>query len=310
MSMPIIPPFAVKASYQNSQYATGTYTQGGSQVFSHLVTPPSAGVAAETAADDAAEALGFTAYSSRSEVQVITIEGAPTGGTFTLTWGDDTTDPLAYNATALQVQTALRALQYVPLAYGGTTEVQTVTITGTPTGGTFTLTYSGQTTSALNWNATANQVQTALRALSNIPDTDLTVTGGPGPGTAFQVAFTGTLANTDVAQMTATPSLTGGTTPSVTVTTGTAGVAASQNVTVTGSNGGPYSVNFTGKLANLNVAEIVANGEDLTGDGDEDVTVETTTGGRGAFVNGAIQLAHQQGDTMRDFYDSASGNHF
>ena len=59
MSMPIIPPFAIAASYQNSQYATGTYTQGGSQVFSHLVTPPSAGVSAETAADNRAHAQGI-----------------------------------------------------------------------------------------------------------------------------------------------------------------------------------------------------------------------------------------------------------
>jgi hypothetical protein len=36
----------------------------------------------------------------------------------------------------------------------GTNEIQQVAITGGPTGGTFTLTYSGQTTGAIAYNAT------------------------------------------------------------------------------------------------------------------------------------------------------------
>lgn len=112
--------------------------------------------------------------------------------------------------------------KYGPYA-GQTNEVQTVTITGTPTGGTFTLTYSGQTTAPIAFNATAAQVQAALAALSNIGDGDVAVTGGPGPGTAFVVTFKGVLAGTDVAQMTASGSFTGGSSPAVAVSTTTAG---------------------------------------------------------------------------------------
>src|SRR5260370_13519041 len=61
-------------------------------------------------------------------------------------------------------------------------ELQTVTITGGPTGGTFTLTFGGNTTSALNWNCTAAQMQTALQALASIGANNALVTGGPGPG--------------------------------------------------------------------------------------------------------------------------------
>lgn len=108
--------------------------------------------------------------------------------------------------------------------YAGTSdEVQTVTITGAPTGGTFTLTFSGQTTAAIAFNATAAAVQTALEALSNIAVGEVVVTGGPGPATAWTVTFAGTLANTNVTAMTATSSLTGGTTPAVTVATTTEG---------------------------------------------------------------------------------------
>jgi hypothetical protein len=102
-------------------------------------------------------------------------------------------------------------------------EVQTVTITGAPTGGTFTLTFSGQTTSAIAYNATATAVATALNALSNVGTGTVTVTGGPGPATPYVVTFGGQYAGTDVAAMTATGSFTGGTTPAIAVTTSTPG---------------------------------------------------------------------------------------
>lgn len=110
----------------------------------------------------------------------------------------------------------------------GTNEVQTITITGTPTGGTFTLTYAAQTTGAIPYNATALQVQSALEALSNIGAGDVACSGGPLPGTGIAVTFQETLGGTNVAAMTATPSLTGGTTPAVVVTETTAGVAGTK----------------------------------------------------------------------------------
>lgn len=55
----LTPPLAVRLAYQNSQMATGHYTQAGSQVFSHLVSPPASGVAAEEASDEAAQAVGY-----------------------------------------------------------------------------------------------------------------------------------------------------------------------------------------------------------------------------------------------------------
>ncbi|THA29190.1 hypothetical protein E6R18_25090 [Streptomyces sp. A1277] len=115
---------------------------------------------------------------------------------------------------------------YAPYS-GPTSEVQTVTVTGTPTGGTYTLTWSGQTTAAIPYNATAAQVKTALENLSNIDAGDLTVTGGPHPGTAMAVTFGGQFMGDDVAAMTASATnLTGGTSPAVTIATATAGGTA------------------------------------------------------------------------------------
>lgn len=112
----------------------------------------------------------------------------------------------------------------VMLSPGAVNEVQTVTITGAPTGGTFTLTYGGNTTGTIAYNAAATAVQTSLQALASIGPNNVTVTGGPGPATPYVVTFTGALAGNNVAQMTATGSFTGGTTPAVAVTTTTAGV--------------------------------------------------------------------------------------
>ena len=115
---------------------------------------------------------------------------------------------------------------YGPYA-GSAAEAQTVTITGTPTGGTFTLTWQGETTAAIAYNATAAAVESALEGLSMINAGDVTVTGGPGPGTPYVVTFGGQYAGDNVAQMTTSgASLTGGSTPASAVTTTTAGGSA------------------------------------------------------------------------------------
>ncbi len=106
----------------------------------------------------------------------------------------------------------------------GTAEVQTVTITGTPTGGNFTLTFDGQTTANIAYNAAAAAVQTALENLSNLLPGDVAVTGGPGPGTPWTVTFT--IPEGNVPQMMSNGAgLTGGVTPAVTVATTTQGSA-------------------------------------------------------------------------------------
>jgi hypothetical protein len=116
---------------------------------------------------------------------------------------------------------------------GGTNEVQSVAITGAPTGGTFTLTFTppaggaSQTTAPIAYNATAAAVRTALAALPGIGSTaNVNTGGGPLPATAVSVTFQGTLGCRNIPQMTATAALTGGTTPAVAVTTTTSGATS------------------------------------------------------------------------------------
>lgn len=67
-------------------------------------------------------------------------------------------------------------------------------VTVNATGGQFKLTYAGQTTADIAYNATAGTVQTALEALSTIDPGDIVVTGGPGGSggtTPYLVTFIG-----------------------------------------------------------------------------------------------------------------------
>jgi hypothetical protein len=107
----------------------------------------------------------------------------------------------------------------------GTSEVQTLSITGTPTGGTFALGYSGEVTGPIAYNASSATVQTALRALAAIGSTGVTCSGGPLPGSAVTITFGGTLANTNVSAITSDlgAGLTGGSSPAIAVTTTTPG---------------------------------------------------------------------------------------
>ena len=97
------------------------------------------------------------------------------------------------------------------LGWASSTEF-TVTITGTPTGGTFTLSLGGQTSAGIAHNVTATNLRSALEALSSVGVGHVTVTGSAGgPFTVvFDETVTGTLTGSGA-------SLTGGTSPDVVI---------------------------------------------------------------------------------------------
>jgi len=108
----------------------------------------------------------------------------------------------------------------------GTSAVQTITTTGTPTGGTFTLKFRGFETSALAFNESAANIQTALRALASIGSGGVTTSGGPLP-TGVVVTFAGIHAQELVPLITlGQNNLTGGSSPTVAIANTTPGVDA------------------------------------------------------------------------------------
>jgi hypothetical protein len=120
-----------------------------------------------------------------------------------------------------------------PFQAAGTDEIQTVTGTGTITGGTYTISVLGGTTSALAFNANAATIQSALRAAiaagtgspadKAIGD-GITVTGGPINTTPVVITYDAEVA-ADVPTATVNTAGLTGTTPGATVATTTAGVA-------------------------------------------------------------------------------------
>lgn len=108
-------------------------------------------------------------------------------------------------------------------AVAAVNEVQTITMTAT--GGTFTITHGGQTTSAIPYNDSNANVLAALLALSTLDTGDVAVTGAAG---TYTLTFGADYAATDVPMVTlGVGSLTGGT---ATVVETTKGAPASSDV--------------------------------------------------------------------------------
>lgn len=131
---------------------------------------------------------------------------------------------------ALEDNRIVRELRYPFSTFsssGGTSTVQTVTISGTPTGGTFDL----GPASGNAYNATTAALATALNTAFDV--TGITVTGTPG--SSYVVTFPASMGA--VAQMSATGHFTGGTTPSISVALTTPGTAP-QNTRAVGSGTG------------------------------------------------------------------------
>lgn len=110
-------------------------------------------------------------------------------------------------------------------------EVQDLSITGTPTGGSFTITFTpltsaAETTAAIPFDATPAQVKAALELFNSISNVAATL--GPLPGTAIEIEFINPPGNVNL--MTTTDSLTGGTTPASAIVTSTPGVDSTATV--------------------------------------------------------------------------------
>lgn len=155
-----------------------------------------------TATETNADKLVFTGKSTTTDIDVIPVVIYTTR-----------------QVDGLHAADLLTALSAVMFGIARPHVVQYVTLSGTPTGGTFRLIFDGDTTSALAYNASAATVQTALEALSGLASGDVTVTGSAGG--PYTVTFGGTLDLSALAIMTATDALTGGTTPSVDIETTT-----------------------------------------------------------------------------------------
>lgn len=171
----------------------------------------------------------------------------------TLDWG--TVTAAAADVTlpdGVVVKTGEKYIRYgqILTTIGGA-EVQTVEYTGGPTGGGATLTLAAvgddaaQTTASIAYNATAQAFADALNALSRIGPNGVTVAraGAGSAGDPYIYTVTFQRGHGNVPQLTSANTFTGGTTPSVTHATTTAGTGTGKV--------GPYDPSATDGRATL-----------------------------------------------------------
>jgi trimeric autotransporter adhesin len=121
------------------------------------------------------------------------------------------------NIQAISIPVTVEQLRQATAARN---EQQRISLLGSPTGGTFTLTFSGNTTSAIAFDATSATLQSALQGLASIGSNNATVTGPAGG--PWLVEFVGTRAAANQSAITGNgASLTGGGSQGLTVTTTT-----------------------------------------------------------------------------------------
>lgn len=144
---------------------------------------------------------------------------------------------LLYPGTVMaKITSGSEAGKIGPYQAAGTNEVQTITKSGTVSGGTYTLTVDGETTAAIPYDATASQIKTAIAALAGVEADDITVTGGPLHSTPVVVTFVGVEGGRDVPAITIDTTALTGSTPGASVAQTTQGVAGATDGRQTAAN--------------------------------------------------------------------------
>ncbi|HCO21916.1 MAG TPA: hypothetical protein DIT97_02145, partial [Gimesia maris] len=126
----------------------------------------------------------------------------------------------------------------------GTTinEVQEVSVNGTPTAGSFSLTFDGATTGPIAYDADAAAIYTALIGLSNLNAGDVLVRGDALTG--FEIEYTGNLATINTPQVVVDDSLLTGALLTVKTTTVGGYLRGISGNTITGNTGAGIEIDL------------------------------------------------------------------
>lgn len=107
-----------------------------------------------------------------------------------------------------------------PDSFGGKTYL--LKLTGSPTGGSYTISVDGTASSAIPYNASNAAIQVAVEAIEGVGPGNTTLTGASiSDASGLKLTLAGDLLGSEVAVTASGTSLTGGTTPTVTVTVDT-----------------------------------------------------------------------------------------
>ncbi len=147
---------------------------------------------------------------------------------------DSATEKILQPGTVMaKITSGPQAGKIGPYQAAGTLELQTLTKSGTISGGTYTITFNGYTTGLLQWNSSAAVVQAALEALPSVGTGGVVVTGGSIDTAPLAIQFW--LQGNEPA-ITVDTSLLTGSTPGITVAETIAGAAGAADGRQTSSN--------------------------------------------------------------------------
>ena len=170
-----------------------------------------------------------------TQLKVSTSSTATAGLAFTMT-------VTAENASNSTVTGYLGTVHFATSDTSGTDAIQTITFTGSPTGGTFGLIFAGQTASGISYSTYSatlgTNIQNALNGLAGIGNTAVSAISG----TNVTVTFEGTLARAVQATMGVVNNLygSGGQSLSIAPTQAGVGPLLPANYTFTSGNNGIY----------------------------------------------------------------------
>lgn len=189
-----------------------------------------------------ANSLVAVANEVADEIQSLSVTGSPTGGNFVLA-GLPGSTVIIENGTTVNNSASVTGLNstvglWVGMTVTGSgipanttiasiTSTTAITLSANATAGaTVPLTFSGTPQVTINWNATYEDVQQLLGNLAAIGAGSVVCAGGPLPGTAISITWTGSLGHEPIRLPTfGTNGLTGGTSPAPAISRTTAGVA-------------------------------------------------------------------------------------
>jgi hypothetical protein len=127
--------------------------------------------------------------SSNLEPEPLTMAELTGGNSTTASGLNNDFEPGDFTQTQ-SAQNSLIKVDGYPPDSAATSELQTMSRASSPTGGDYTLTYEGQTTSAIAHNANTDTIKAALEALSTVNVDDITVGGGANGLADGDVTFT------------------------------------------------------------------------------------------------------------------------
>lgn len=132
-----------------------------------------------------------------------------------------------------------------------TNDIQSLLISGTASGGSFTLSFGGQVTTTISNTASAATIQSDLQALSSIGSNNILCFGGPLPVAVYMV-FSGALAGSLQSLITVNTNSLTGTNPLPVISRILAGGASSYNHCISGI---VWSYNVTPTAGNLQIQD-------------------------------------------------------